>query len=214
MKRPGCVLFDLDGTLVHYDHATRVETLARRVGTTAERVEAELFASGLEQETDLGLHDAQGQADALARRLGVPVSLGDCIAARASSMAPDAEVVALAREAARHAKIAILTNNGLLVRDQLAALCAPLGELFADRVFCSAEFGIGKPDPAIYLQCAQRLGLKPASILFVDDKRENADAARTAGLQAHHHTDAAELRAALQAHGLLEDTADRSCRAN
>jgi HAD superfamily hydrolase (TIGR01509 family) len=205
VKRPACVLFDLDETLVRYDHDARVRTLAARVGVAPERIEAELFASGLEHDSDLGRHDARGQAEVLARRLGVAVSLADCIAARAASMAPDTEVVALAHEAARHASVAILSNNGLLVRDHLPALCPALSPLFDGRVLCSAEFGIGKPEAAIFAHASARLGLAPDAILFVDDKRANADAAQAAGMRAHHYCGAAGLRAALIDHGLLEN---------
>jgi putative hydrolase of the HAD superfamily len=42
-------------------------------------------------------------------------------------------------------------------------------------------------------------------VLFIDDKAENADGARRAGLHAHHHCDLPSLRAALRGHGLIED---------
>lgn len=207
---PSHILFDLDETLVRYDHEARVRTLAARCGVAPERIETALFASGLEHDSDLGRYDAQAQAEELSRRLGAAVALEDCIAARAASMTPDFEVIALAEQASRRAAVAILTNNGLLIRDHLPALCPPLSPLFDGRVFCSAEFGIGKPDPAIFQRCAERLGVSAASILFVDDKRANTDAARATGLQAHHHRDAASLREALRAFDLLEPVPDAS----
>lgn len=210
MKPPACVLFDLDETLVHYDHAVRVRTLAERVGVEPARIEAELFASGLEHDSDLGRYDAQGQADALAARLGVPVGLTDCIAARAASMLVDDEVLALARSLAASTAVAILTNNGLLVRDHLPALCPALSPLFDGRVLCSAEFGVGKPDPAIYAHAAARVGHAPDAILFVDDKAANTEAAAASGMRAHHHRGVEGLRAAFVVHGLLPENRDAS----
>lgn len=204
MSAPRCVLFDLDETLVRYDHDMRVRTLAARCGVAPARVEAELFASGLEHDTDLGRYDARTQADELSRRLGAVVTLEDCIAARAASMTPDVDVIALAEQASQRAMVAILTNNGLLIRDHLSTLCPSLSPLFDGRVFCSAEFGIGKPDPAIFHRCAERLGVAFGSILFVDDKAANTDAARAIGLHAHHHRDAASLREILYSFALLE----------
>ena len=72
-------------------------------------------------------------------------------------------------------------------------------------MLCSAEFGIGKPEAAIFAHASARLGLTPDAILFVDDKRANADAAQAAGMRAHHHRGAAGLRAALMDHGFLEN---------
>ena len=214
MKRPACVLFDLDHTLVHYDHAVRVQVLAERCGVDADRVMDALTHSGLERDSDLGLFDAEGHARELSRRLGVPASLGDCIAARAASMSPIAETLALANGIARNARVAILTNNGLMVRDHLHALCPALSPLFDGRVFCSAEFGVGKPDPAIFLRSAERLGLSPAAILFIDDKSANAEAARAAGMDALHYGGPQALRISLRERGLLEDTPEAIAHAS
>ena len=195
MTTPAVVLFDLDGVLAHYDHAPRLRVLAERSGADADAVSRALFESGLEREADLGLHDARGQVDEFARRLGRPVSLEDCIEARRASMRTDAQMLALAGRLARKARVAILTNNNLLLRDYLPAICPSLFPLFEGRVFCSAQFRLAKPDPAVFLRCLAQLDAEPAQALFVDDKAENADGARRAGLRAHHHADLATLRA-------------------
>lgn len=208
MKRPSCVLFDLDHTLVHYDHAVRVRALAERCGVDAGRVMDALTHSGLERDSDLGLFDAEGHARELSRRIGAPVSLADCIAARAASMAPIEDCMAMARVVARNARVAILTNNGLMVRDHLPALCPALSPLFDGRVLCSAEFGVGKPDPEIFLRSARRLGLLPAQILFIDDKAANAEAARRVGMDALHYAGPQALRTSLQARGLLDEATE------
>lgn len=208
MKRPSCVLFDLDHTLVHYDHAVRVRALAERCGVDAGRVMDALTHSGLERDSDLGLFDAEGHARELSRRIGAPVSLADCIAARAASMAPIEDCMAMAHVVARNARVAILTNNGLMVRDHLPALCPALSPLFDGRVLCSAEFGVGKPDPEIFLRSARRLGLLPAQILFIDDKAANAEAARRVGMDALHYAGPQALRTSLQARGLLDEATE------
>jgi putative hydrolase of the HAD superfamily len=121
-------------------------------------------------------------------------------------MSPIAESVAMTQVVARNARVAILTNNGLMVRDHLHALCPALSPLFDGRVFCSAEFGVGKPDPAIFLRSAERLGLSPAEILFIDDKAANAEAARRVGMDALHYAGPQALRISLRERGLLENT--------
>ena len=201
--RPACVLFDLDDVLARYDHDRRVRALAQRVGVAPARIEAELFASGLERDSDLGRYDASGHADALAARLGVPVRLDDCVDARLAGMTVDADVLALATRAATHATVAILTNNGALVRDHLPRLAPGIHGLFGGRVFCSADLGVAKPDPRLFLDAARRLSLAPAAILFVDDKPANVEGARGAGMRGHHFTGAAALEAELRACGLL-----------
>lgn len=208
MSAPALVLFDLDGVLAHYDHAPRLRVLAQRTGASERAVSAALFESGLELEADLGLYDAQGQAEELAKRLGAPVAVADLVAARAAAMSANAGVLAMAKQAARKARVAILTNNNLLLRDNLAAICPPLFPLFQQRVFCSAQFKLGKPDPKVFLLCLEALGTSPADCFFIDDKPENPEGARAAGLSAHHYLNDTLLRAELFRRGLLEDRPD------
>ena len=55
-----------------------------------------------------------------------------------------------------------------------------------------------KPDRAFYDAIIQAEGVAPAEALFIDDLEVNADAARQAGLQALHFTDAQTLADALE----------------
>lgn len=48
----------------------------------------------------------------------------------------------------------------------------------------AAEEGLRKPAPGIYLRCAERLGLPPERIVFIDDLTVNVEGARAVGMQA------------------------------
>lgn len=205
---PSVVLFDLDGVLAHYDHASRLQLLAQRCGMRVEDVSRALFDSGLERDADLGLHDAAGQVAEFARRLGAAVSLADCIDARRAAMQVDPAMLEFTHGLARHAQVAILSNNNLLLRDHLPTICPALFPLFEGRVFCSAQFGVAKPDPAIFHACLARLGATPGEALFIDDKSENAEGARQAGLRAHHYRDLSTLRTELRQLGLTGEVRD------
>jgi HAD superfamily hydrolase (TIGR01509 family) len=204
MAAPALVLFDLDGVLTRYDRAARLATLAARTGTSVRQVEVALFDSGLEDESDLGRWRPREYAEELSRRLGANVTLDDCIAARAASMTADATMLALAERAARRVSLGILTNNGLFLRAHLPAMCPALFPLFSGKVFCSAQYGVAKPDPGIFRRCLAALGAVPERTLFIDDKHENVVSARATGLLAHHYRDPATLRTDLHALGLLE----------
>ncbi len=205
MPAPALILFDLDDVLARYDHSTRVEALAARVGATGAAVQSALFDSGLEHDTDLGRVTPDQHAVALARHLGVPVTLADCVAARGAAMRIDYQVLRIVAAVAETTRIAILTNNGLFVRDHLAQMCPPLFPLFAGQVFCSGQFGITKPDPEIFLHCLAALDTSATDALFIDDKAANADGARRAGLSAIHFTGADALATALVSHGFDKD---------
>ena len=64
-------------------------------------------------------------------------------------------------------------------------------ELF-DGWVISGEEGIRKPDPAIYALGAERIGLPPGEIVFVDDLRGNLKPAREMGMATVHHVRAEE----------------------
>ncbi|GAB2663926.1 HAD family hydrolase [Arenimonas aestuarii] len=204
MRRPALVLFDLDGVLVHYEHAPRVRVLAERIGARPEAVSAALFDSGLERDADLGRTDTEGLLATLSTDLGVPVGLEDCIAARAAAMQPMPGVLDLLGQLMGSVQLAVLTNNGLMLRDHFAAICPALAPFFEGRVFCSAQFELAKPDPDIYRRCLAALGVAPADALFFDDKPDNAKGARRAGLMAHTYRSPAGLRTHLAEHHLPE----------
>lgn len=73
-------------------------------------------------------------------------------------------------------------------------------ELF-DVLVISGEEGIRKPESAIYALAAERLGLPPQEIVFVDDIPRNLPPAERAGMAVIHHTDPARTIAELE--GLL-----------
>jgi len=204
VNRPALVLFDLDNVLVGYDHAVRLAALSARTGIAPQVAHRALFTTGVEKAADEGSLDVEGTIAALSAELGAPVTLDDWIASRAEAMSPRPEVLALAHAAAQVAHVAILTNNGLLLRQHLDRMHPPLFPLFSGKVYCSAQFRRRKPDPAIYLDCLAIIGVAPADALFVDDKVANANGARAAGLRAHHYRGSSGLRSALQTHRLLE----------
>ena len=198
------VLFDLDDVLVDYSHEVRCRTLGERIGREADAVRAALFESGLERQADLGRIDPEDVLRVLSETLAAPVTLADCVAARAVAMTPRLALGDLIAALAARCRLAVLTNNGLMVRDHFATLCPPFAAHFAGAVHCSAMYGIAKPDPAVFAHCAEALGVAPSRVLFIDDKAENAAGAVRAGMSGHHYQGIAGLRSALAAHHLLE----------
>jgi putative hydrolase of the HAD superfamily len=71
---------------------------------------------------------------------------------------------------------------------------------FSDGVF-SARVHHNKPEPAIFALAAQRFGHAPQDLVFLDDHEPNVHAARAAGWQALHFSNAAQAEAALRVSG-------------
>jgi putative hydrolase of the HAD superfamily len=78
-------------------------------------------------------------------------------------------------------KTAILSNMPATVRDHILR-CSWLPD-FDSRTF-SCDVGVCKPQPRIYNDGLQQLGVEPADALFLDDREANVAAAETLGLHA------------------------------
>jgi putative hydrolase of the HAD superfamily len=74
---------------------------------------------------------------------------------------------------------AILSN---MARDTWELLAPRFAHV--EHLTLSFEIGVAKPEPGIYLRCLESLGVEPAEALFVDDRRENVEAARALGMEA------------------------------
>ncbi len=68
-----------------------------------------------------------------------------------------------------------------------------------DEVFNSYHLGLGKRQPELFDRVADRLGLPPASILFVDDNPGNVERARQRGWQAIRFENEDQLKRELTA---------------
>jgi putative hydrolase of the HAD superfamily len=91
-------------------------------------------------------------------------------------------------------RIALLSNAGFDFGD--AFRYSPTGALF-EQVFVSAELGLLKPDPEIYRHVARELGIEPAEMVFIDNKKVNVEGAESIGVTGHHFTGVEGLRAFL-----------------
>ncbi|HSK89941.1 MAG TPA: HAD family phosphatase [Euzebyales bacterium] len=72
-----------------------------------------------------------------------------------------------------------------------------------DGLLISGDEGVIKPDPRIYGLLLERYGLTAERTVFIDDRAENVEAARAAGLVGIHFRDAALLRDELTSLGVL-----------
>lgn len=82
-------------------------------------------------------------------------------------------------------RVALLSNAGFDFSDPFRF--SPMGQYF-ERIFVSAEMNALKPEPEIYLEVAEELGITPEQMVFIDNKSVNTDAAATLGITVHHFT--------------------------
>ncbi len=192
----------MDGVLCRTDFARRDDEMAQRIGVTAAAIDEGLFKSGFDDQADQGRFTAEQYLEGMAARLGVAVGRADWIAARKAAMTPNQDVLDLAGALGRRVGIAMLTNNGPLLRAHIGEIFPQAVELFGARAFFSCEFGSGKEGTAVFALLLARIGATPAATLFIDDSATYIENARAAGLRVHHFRGIEPLRAQLATLGL------------
>jgi len=199
------IVFDLDQTLIDFVPARRLDYLANLTGLPPDRIHASIWGSDFEHSAEQGAY-ATGEAylAGFNERLGCELTREQWIAARRAAMRVRPDVLALAAELSSHFELALLTNNGALLRESLPVLVPEVCALIR-RLHASCEFGARKPDPEVFARLVRRYGITPARALFIDDHDEFVAGARAAGLATIHFKSAGQLRTSLQAMGCLPE---------
>jgi 2-haloacid dehalogenase len=199
------VVFDLGGVVVFWDP---VSAVAAVVG----QERAENFVHG--SEFDFGAwnyaQDAgRSWADAEATATASHPDLAEEIAAYRPNFAlslrglvPGMAGILRALHD-RGVRLVALTNWSAETIDHLPEVFPEVFALFDDIIVSGAE-GVAKPDPEIFRILTRRLGHPIQGVFYVDDSIRNVEAARTAGMDAVHFTDAATLLAELQTRALID----------
>ncbi len=179
------MVFDLDGVLCRYRLDARLEYLSRLSGREAAEIREAIWGSGFEDQADAGELSAEAYLAGFGARMGMALTREQWVAARRAAMDPDPAMFALARRLGARLPVALLTNNGFLLRETLPELVPELPPLFGERLFVAADLGARKPELAAYQRVAARLALPPGGLLMVDDNAANAAGAVAAGWQGH-----------------------------
>jgi putative hydrolase of the HAD superfamily len=195
------VLFDMDGVIRHWDSegARRGEEEA---GLPPGSVEKVAYAVPEFWQTQVGECTARQWAEAVGRALVAEHGEGADRAAEvyfSYAGRVDREMVDLVGAIRSRTTVALLSNATDQLREHLAF--HDLVETF-DVVFCSAELRMAKPDEAIFRHAAATLGVEPGECFFTDDRPDNVEGARRAGMHAEVFRSREELVGQLRALGV------------
>lgn len=193
------VIFDMDNVLVDYDLDRRLRYMAGLTGLDAEAIHAAIWGSDFERAAEAGAYvTGADYLRAFNERLGFVLTREQWIAARGEAMAQRPDVLQLARELRAHVDLAMLTNNGALLRECLPVLAPDVCEIFGDRCHATYEFQARKPEPVVFERLLARCNVPASAAVFIDDDMEYIEGAMTAGLRAIHYQGLPQLRTALR----------------
>lgn len=190
------ILFDYGNVLSLPQPADEVAGMARAAGADPEAFRREYWAH--RREFDRGTLGPAAYWEKAAGRPLSPAEVGRLVAMDVASWAhPDEGSLAILRELLEQGRdVALLSNAPECFADALDEL--PWIAAIPHR-FYSARLGLAKPDRRIYEHVAAELGGDPADMLFIDDREDNVEGARAAGMRAVRYTGATALRAHLDA---------------
>ncbi|HUV12619.1 MAG TPA: HAD-IA family hydrolase, partial [Acidobacteriota bacterium] len=75
-----------------------------------------------------------------------------------------------------------VASGSRLERVRRCLTLAGLAEFFADNIFSASEVERGKPDPALFLYAAAKMGADPARCMVVEDSPPGVQGAKAAGM--------------------------------
>ncbi len=194
------VVFDYGRVLSHAPTLAERQELAALAGVS-EPPFFQLY-SDTRDEYDRGRHDYTQHWQRFADAAGVSISpqqLARIVEFETRMwLRVNLEALALVREIkASGVRTAILSN---MPPDLLCDLRKSFDWLNEFEVqIWSCEHGVIKPDPAIYRICLEALGCEPQRTLFFDDRPNNVEGARKAGMESHVFETVEQARAIVRA---------------
>jgi putative hydrolase of the HAD superfamily len=201
------VLFDADGVIQlapDYLHLSLTTALGR-APHERELCMNELFAA--ERPALVGAAAFETELVAALRRLNASCSV-ETVIDHWKLIEPHEPILHLVRRLRDAGNYCALASNQ--ERNRARHMSGRLGYagVFQDE-FYSCDLGHTKPSATFFAEIVRRVGLDPARTLFIDDRRDNVEAARACGFRAEQFVlwqeadAAASLELLLQSHKLL-----------
>jgi putative hydrolase of the HAD superfamily len=178
------VIFDFGGVLMHTGDPEPRERLASQLGLSTRELEAVVFESEDGQMSEVGAITSEERWKRVTSSLGLtaPDAWQTFPGQFFAGEVLDSEMVEYVRRLRATHKTALLSNASDSL-DEYVRNTLELGDAF-DTIIISALVGVSKPDPAIYRLALDRLQVAPHEAIFVDDRRDNVEAAAAVGIHA------------------------------
>jgi HAD superfamily hydrolase (TIGR01509 family) len=192
------VVFDMDGVLAHLDRERRLTILANITDKPTRLLHERIWASDFEESAEAGSYPTGEEYLAeFNRRIGCSVTREQWVRARREAMTQVPETLRIAEEIHARIPIALLTNNGSLLREALPEIVPDVFRVFGARAHASCDFQARKPTRAVFERMLARYVVEPSRALLIDDSAEYIEGARAAGLQTIRYIDPKDLRTRL-----------------
>lgn len=192
------VIFDVGWVLVHLQPRPMLDLLAAH-GADALDLESVVARIALEDH-ESGRLDGRGLLDRLAGLAGRPLARAELHTRWLDMFELQPRMVDLAHRLADRYRVYLLSNVGDL---HWAHLSREYGlHRIGHGVLPSYVAGVMKPHAGIYAEAERRFALEPGATVFVDDRVDNVEAARSRGWHGIVHSGYESTRDRLAALGV------------
>ncbi len=179
------IYFDLGKVLLEFDHAKAREQISQLAGVSESVVQDLVFDDGLLLQFETGQIDGERFHQAFCEATGTSTDVEEFLVAYSDifEVIPPMEEL-VGRLYAKRMPMGILSNTSSAHWSHVSdGRFGFLTKSFRDSVL-SFEVGCMKPDRAIYDAAVKTAGCAPSEIFFCDDRQENVNGAKLAGLDA------------------------------
>jgi len=191
------VLWDMGGVLLRNMVPEPRIRLAELYGMSESQLEELVFENPVSKKATIGEAGIEELWEYVREALQLdPQKLAEFVVTFWSSDRVDEELVDFIQSLRPNYKIGLLSNSFIDARQSLSKRFPGLLNIFDEIVF-SSEVKMAKPDPRIYCLMLDKLGLEPESTIFVDDFRENVEAAHALGIHAIQFRNSRQARQAV-----------------
>jgi putative hydrolase of the HAD superfamily len=181
------ILFDIGGVFFHQPTELMNE-ICLSIDINNEHLEDAIFRSSAWDNHKRGLLTEDEYWDQIQENLAsaTPIQLQKLREKMDLAIVLNNELVQLAKSLRANYKLAVLSNAGPELERRLSHFA--LTDMF--EVIINSHYAkMAKPDSEIYLYTAERLGVNPENIFFVDDKERNTVVADKLGFKTHIYRD-------------------------
>ncbi len=193
-------VFDMDDVLYDYDWRQRMQALTAITGHDLHELRSRWWISGLEWKAEAGEpSDPDEYLAGVNAVIGASVPRDEWVRIRAEATHARPAALDAVRRAAELGRVALLTNNGILIHHHLHEVAPELVPIMGrEHMHASAAFGARKPDPVVYERIVAHYGASATDTFFADDRTENIEGAESIGITGHLYRDEAALLAAIE----------------
>jgi putative hydrolase of the HAD superfamily len=175
------IFFDLGGVILRTEYQTPREHLAQRLNMTYEYLSSAVFDGESARLASIGKITTDQHWVSVATKLGLPTAEAKALATEFfAGDVIDRVLLNSIRAFQPKYKTGLISNGWSDMRDYIVR--HRFEDAF-DALVISAEVGLMKPSPEIFVLASERLQVEPGDAAFVDDTAVNVEAARALGMR-------------------------------